>query len=184
MAMTDIEVVEEMGYFIGIDYDKCCGCKLCELSCSMLRSGKGISSPALSRIRVLRREPQGLDIPMVCLHCEDPPCMVCPADAMSQDQRGVVMIHDDKCIGCKQCLVACPFGAISFNPEKGKVFKCDLCNGNPLCVRICNVAHSTDKVLTYQKPEMFEKSIRTKAFEKIANSVMQSRVELASKVKG
>jgi len=172
-----------VGYFIGIDYDKCCGCKLCELTCSMMRSGNGTASPAKSRIRVLRREPLGIDIPMVCLHCEDPPCMVCPVNAMSRDQRGVVIINEEECVGCKQCLLACPFGAISFDSETRKVFKCDLCGGNPLCTKICITAHPADKVLVYEKPELVEKWKRTKAFEQIQDSVLQARAELASKAK-
>ena len=120
-----------------IDYQKCTGCRLCELVCAVKHDG--FSNPARSRIRVIKWEAEGLYVPMSCQQCEDAPCLnVCPVKAISRDEDlGLVMIDYDVCIGCRSCVVVCPFGAMSFNVIDRKVFKCDLCDGDPQCVRFC-----------------------------------------------
>jgi carbon-monoxide dehydrogenase iron sulfur subunit len=120
-----------------IDYQKCTGCRLCELVCAVKHDG--FSNPTRSRIRVIKWEAEGLYVPMTCQQCEDAPCMnVCPVKAISRDEDlGLVMIDYDVCIGCRSCVVVCPFGAMSFNVIDRKVFKCDLCDGDPQCVRFC-----------------------------------------------
>jgi len=120
-----------------IDYQKCTGCRLCELVCAVKHDG--FSNPARSRIRVIKWEAEGLYVPMSCQQCEDAPCLnVCPVKAISRDEDlGLVMVDYDMCIGCRSCVVVCPFGAMSFNVIDRKVFKCDLCDGDPQCVRFC-----------------------------------------------
>lgn len=122
-----------------IDYQKCTGCRLCELVCSVFHDG--ISNPARSRIRVMKWEAEGLYIPMSCQQCQDAPCkLVCPLKAISRDEElGRVSVDYDVCIGCRACIGACPFGAMSFNFKMKQVFKCDLCDGDPQCVRFCEV---------------------------------------------
>ena len=122
-----------------IDYHKCTGCRLCELVCSV--SHDGISNPARSRIRVIKWEAEGLYVPMSCQQCQDAPCkLVCPVKAISRDdEMGRVFVDYDVCIGCRSCIAACPFGAMSFNLKDKKVFKCDLCDGDPQCVRFCEM---------------------------------------------
>lgn len=88
----------------------------------------------------------GVDIPVLCQHCEDPPCMVCPVDAMSIDEKGIVVIDGEKCTGCGECVKACPYGAISIDKDKGIAFKCDLCGGDPACVKICQAAYPPGKI--------------------------------------
>ena len=122
-----------------IDYHKCTGCRLCELVCSV--SHDGISNPTRSRIRVIKWEAEGLYIPMSCQQCQDAPCMnVCPVKAISRDtELGRISVDYDACIGCRSCVGVCPFGAMSFNSIDKQVFKCDLCDGDPQCVRFCDV---------------------------------------------
>ena len=98
-----------------IDYQKCTGCRLCELVCAV--SHDGISNPARSRIRVIKWEAEGLYIPMSCQQCQEAPCMnVCPVKAISRDEEmGRVYVDYDVCIGCRSCVGVCPFGAMSFN---------------------------------------------------------------------
>ena len=120
-----------------IDYQKCTGCRLCELVCAVFHDG--ISNPARSRIKVMKWEAEGLYIPMSCQQCQDAPCLnVCPVKAISRDEElGRVFVDYDVCIGCRSCVAVCPFGAMNFNIKDKQVFKCDLCDGDPQCVRFC-----------------------------------------------
>ena len=122
-----------------IDYQKCTGCRTCELVCAVRHDG--FSNPARSRIRVMKWEAEGLYIPMSCQQCQDAPCMnICPVKAISRDEQlGRVTVDYDVCIGCRSCVGVCPFGAMSFNAIDKQVFKCDLCDGDPQCVRFCDV---------------------------------------------
>jgi carbon-monoxide dehydrogenase iron sulfur subunit len=122
-----------------INHEKCTGCRLCELVCSV--SHDGVSNPARSRINIIKWEAEGLYIPMSCQQCEDAPCMtICPVKAISRDQAlDYVKIDYDVCIGCRSCVAVCPFGAMGFNVIDKRVFKCDLCEGDPQCVRFCDV---------------------------------------------
>jgi Fe-S-cluster-containing hydrogenase component 2 len=122
---------------IVIDFEKCSGCRTCELICSITK--KGIGNPSLSYIKVLKWTSKGIDIPDVCLQCEDPMCVdVCPVNALEKNsESGIVEVKDDICVGCKLCLYVCPIGAISIDPISGVASKCDLCNGDPMCVKYC-----------------------------------------------
>ena len=124
---------------LNIDYEKCTGCRLCELVCSVKHDG--ISNPVRSRIRVIKWEAEGVYVPMSCQQCQDAPCMVgCPAGAISRnDVMERVEVDYDLCIGCRTCVSVCPFGAMNFNPIDRKVIKCDLCDGEPQCARFCEV---------------------------------------------
>ena len=120
-----------------IDYQKCTGCRLCELVCAVFHDG--ISNPARSRIKVMKWEADGLYIPMSSQQSQDAPGKnVCPVKAISRDEEpGRVFVDYDVCIGCRSCVGVCPFGAMSFNIKDKQVFKCDLCDGDPQCVRFC-----------------------------------------------
>ena len=121
-----------------IDYEKCTGCRLCELVCAVKHYG--ISNPARARIKVMKWEQEGVYVPMSCQQCQDAPCQnICPAKAISRDdEMSRVMVDYDKCIGCRLCVAVCPFGAMSFNVIDKQVLKCDLCDGEPQCVRFCD----------------------------------------------
>ena len=128
-----------MGKVLKINYEKCTGCRLCELVCAVKHDG--ISNPVRSRIKVVKWEAEGLYIPISCQQCQDAPCMnACPAKAISTNEtQGRVEIDYDVCIGCRTCVSVCRFGAMSFNNIDRKVIKCDLCDGDPQCVRFCEV---------------------------------------------
>ena len=65
---------------------------------------------------------------------------VCPVKAISQDEQlGRVSVDYNTCIGCRACVSVCPFGAMSFNSTDRRVLKCDVCDGDPQCVRFCDV---------------------------------------------
>ncbi len=122
-----------------INPEKCTGCRLCELVCAVKH--EGVSNPSRSRIKVMKWEMDGVYIPMACQQWQDAPCKaVCPAGALSRnDELNTIEVDQDKCIGCRSCVAVCPFGAMGFNSIDRKVFKCDLCGGEPQCVRFCEV---------------------------------------------
>jgi len=128
-----------MAKVLSIEYQKCTGCRTCELVCSVKHDG--VANPMRSRIKVMKWEAEGLYIPMSCQQCQDAPCLnVCPVKAISRDEEmGCVEVDYDVCIGCRSCVTVCPFGAMSYNVKDRRVFKCDLCDGDPQCVRFCDV---------------------------------------------
>ena len=116
--------------------DKCTGCRLCELACSLRNAGE--FNPARARIQAIGFE-ELFVLPVTCFQCEKPYCAdVCPTGAIGKDETtGIVRVSTDKCTGCKMCLLACPFGNIVFSHEEGVAVKCELCDGIPECVSIC-----------------------------------------------
>ena len=122
-----------------VDANKCNGCKMCEVVCSLEHIGS--CNPACSRIKILKNEERGVDLPVVCMHCTEPACVeVCPTGAMvSNKDLGGITVKEDTCLGCKLCLMVCPIGAITINPieSRGPILKCDLCGGDPQCVKFC-----------------------------------------------
>lgn len=121
---------------ITVHLDKCTGCRVCELACSLKHTGE--FNPARSRIQVM-----GFDevfcLPVMCYQCDRPYCMeVCPAGAITRDEdTGVVRVSQERCVGCKMCVVACPFGNIVVSSDEKKAAKCELCDGEPECVAFC-----------------------------------------------
>jgi carbon-monoxide dehydrogenase iron sulfur subunit len=119
-----------------IDYESCTGCHLCELACSIKH--EGIFNPYLSRISVLTKPEIQTSTPVYCLQCNDAPCArACPVNAITfNDKTGAWEIDYGRCIGCRECAYACPFGAIRLNVTAEPI-KCDLCGGDPECVKVC-----------------------------------------------
>ena len=145
--------------------ENCTGCRACELACSFFH--ESVFSPAKSRIRVVRIDEEGIDVPVGCEHCDSAVCMVvCPTKALSEDTKtGAVVLNSDACIGCKQCLVVCPFGAIHYDEQNKKFFKCDLCSGDPECVKWCETKAITysddlDPLLRIKRERRAEKTAR------------------------
>lgn len=126
----------------------CMGCGLCEVYCTvqhskskdLVKAFKKETPKPISRIRLLQEKP--VSFAVQCRHCSDAPCVsACLSGAMHVDEEtGLVMHEEEKCIGCLTCIMVCPFGAIRLNPNKHKVIaKCDLCQGSdtPACVENC-----------------------------------------------
>jgi len=122
-----------------IDIDKCTGCHVCELMCSFQHHGE--FNPRKGRIHTTVLLHDEIAIPVVCTQCEDAWCeRICPTGAISstvlpESGSRVVQVDKEKCVGCRMCVLACPFGNIEV--REGHADKCDLCGGDPLCVQFC-----------------------------------------------
>jgi Fe-S-cluster-containing hydrogenase component 2 len=123
-----------MKKLIVADLDKCTGCRICEMFCAFFK--EKVFNPNRSRIRIIKMEREGLDIPVFCQQCEDPVCRdVCPVGALSKGSDAVMHLDPERCIGCWACSISCPYGAISF--YEGEFKLCDLCEGDPKCAKWC-----------------------------------------------
>ena len=125
---------------IVLDPVKCDGCRVCEGACSLVNEGE--FNPEKSRIKVVRTIENEIvnAISVFCLQCEKAYCeAVCPPHAISRNKDGVLIIDEEKCVGCKLCEIACPVGAITVSPEKGVAIKCNQCaiTDAPQCVKYC-----------------------------------------------
>ncbi|MGQ9558686.1 MAG: 4Fe-4S dicluster domain-containing protein [Desulfurispora sp.] len=120
-----------------VDFRRCTGCRTCEMACSLHHEGK--CSPLLARNRVVKFEARGISVPTTCANCSRPYCMlVCPVRAISlHPVTGAVVVDEQKCLGCRACALACPLGQAGYHPEKQVAMKCNLCDGDPVCVQFC-----------------------------------------------
>lgn len=118
--------------------NNCMGCHTCEIACKQEHKlGVG---PRL--VRVIEQSPDF--IPIYCHHCENPPCKeVCPVNAISRNEQGIVLIDSKMCTGCKECIQACNFEAMQFDDDREIAVKYDLCikrlenKKQPSCMSVC-----------------------------------------------
>ena len=150
----------KLGSFVVADPSKCTGCRACEVACFTSHNANNnvgctvgtINIPVIPRLYLVKDDV--VCMPIQCRHCEDAPCLnTCPVKAISRIDNSVI-VDEVKCIGCKTCLLACPFGAIDLltqyedsKPveqraidESNKIaYKCDLCKDKDklACVNAC-----------------------------------------------
>ncbi|MEN6310207.1 MAG: 4Fe-4S dicluster domain-containing protein [Acidobacteriota bacterium] len=147
-----------MAKVIMIHADKCTGCRNCELACSFIQ--EGAFRPLLARVHAYSWEREGVSVPMMCQHCEDAPCItVCPTGAMHRNKAtDTVDWNSTTCIKCRMCTIACPFGNAVYDSQTNRIIKCNMCNGDPECVRFC-----PSEALTYAEGTVAVRS-RKKAY--------------------
>jgi len=130
---------KQMSYQMIIDIPKCTGCGICELACSLYHEKE--CNPEKARGRVIRYEEEGIvySLPIVCQQCEKAPCQeVCPTKAITRDPKtNALNVDGSRCIGCRMCSNACPFGCISVDKKLKRAVKCDYCGGAPKCAELC-----------------------------------------------
>lgn len=144
--------------------EKCNNCGDCETAC--IKSHTSLCSPGLSCIRILKdTDDDDFFFPVACRQCESPPCLqTCPKEAIYRDKElDLVLIDRQKCVGCGMCVSACPFGAMKLDKLKAKSYKCDLCGGDPECVKVCE-----PKAIEYKDVEMLKMPHMALAAEKLA----------------
>jgi Fe-S-cluster-containing dehydrogenase component len=132
--------LKAMGFVI--DVERCTECRRCMIACSLAKSG-GVRMQS-SRIGITPNWPELPKI-LVCRFedCAGHPCIeACPVAAI-RESAGVVLIDAETCIGCSACEVVCPYQAIKL--EDGKALKCDLCGGDPACIKECVTGAIRDK---------------------------------------
>src|SRR5262245_37381186 len=125
-----------------VDQSRCIGCNACVQACSECDTHKGHSMIQLDYVD-RARSPQ--TVPVVCMHCDSPTCAeVCPADAIKRTGDGVVQTaRKPRCIGCNNCVLACPFGVPKMNTAMNLMMKCDMCydrtsvGKKPMCASVC-----------------------------------------------
>jgi len=109
-----------------VDADKCVGCQSCMFACNRRFSEAGFSRSAI-HVKSAGGVEHGFVV-VVCRACQDPPCMkVCPTNALTHREGGGVNLDMKKCIGCQNCLEACPFGAITWDEITMKPVICVYC---------------------------------------------------------
>lgn len=176
--------------FLVVDMGKCMGCGTCMTTCSLTHHGT--ASLSLSRIQIQQNPftnwPE--DITMsICRQCQDAPCVkACPVDAMHVDaENGMVRrVDSDRCIGCMQCIAACPWipKRLQWDPVHRKAQKCDLCidtpylkdqggpGGTQACVKVCPVGAIAfiEKMPAQKSSASYEKNMRGAGWEKSGGS--------------
>jgi Fe-S-cluster-containing dehydrogenase component/formate-dependent nitrite reductase membrane component NrfD len=135
-----------MNYGFIIDNRKCIGCHACTVACKsehdvpvgvnrtwVKQTEKGVFPDTRRIFSVLR-----------CNHCEDAPCVtICPVEALYTREDGIVDFNNDRCIGCKSCMQACPYDALYIDPNTQTAAKCNYCSPRidvglePACVNVC-----------------------------------------------
>ncbi|HOK40939.1 MAG TPA: 4Fe-4S binding protein [bacterium] len=121
---------------IFINLDLCIGCGSHSIACKIHHKND---------INSLNAQKENLfEMPVNCRHCEEPLCLAaCPKEAIVKDENNFVIQNKMRCVGCKSCAIACPFGVITFETKNSVLTKCDLCierlkeGEEPACVGTC-----------------------------------------------
>jgi carbon-monoxide dehydrogenase iron sulfur subunit len=168
---------------VSIRLERCLGCKSCEIACAVAHSCAGelmalIRSGEKPKSRVIVEAYGQKAVPIHCNHCEEAVCvLVCPTGAVYRKSKAdPVLVDGARCIGCRMCVQACPFGVIAMNPEGKGVLKCDLCverlnqGKEPACVVSCPT-----KALVFGDEKKAGRAKRQRAAAQMAEAAEQKK---------
>jgi len=153
------------------DPDKCTGCNRCASVCAALKTGA--FAPTRAHIRINNYPHHGFSAPSLCFQCPSAAChKACPSDAISRNAVDALVVDAEKCTACGSCIAACPYGMIEL-AESGAAAKCDLCNGDPACVKECfpgalSFAEKTPELIRKKGAQMKQRSNEGRPAEKRA----------------
>jgi Fe-S-cluster-containing dehydrogenase component len=135
-------------YAMVMDQRRCIGCQSCTVACRTWNELPGdiIYNPVVTEgVQGIFPHVHQTYTPLICMHCDNPPCTICcPCIASQRDDDGIVWVDETKCMGCKVCVNSCPYGARDVNHEEGFVRKCNFCKDRvragdqPYCVQTCH----------------------------------------------
>ncbi len=158
-----------------VTIERCVGCHSCEFACAVAHSStkdmmSAIRAGEKPAYRIFVESYQGLSVPVPCNHCEEAACMLaCPTAAIyREEENGPVLFDVSRCIGCKMCVQACPFGVMTLSYDGKTALKCDLCIERlaqglvPACVEGCPT-----KAITFNTEEEATQVKRLKMAEKM-----------------
>ena len=148
---------------IEVIQDKCTGCRLCEMACSLHHEQE--CSTTKSRIKIVRDEEFGNHLVLACTQCAEAYCAEsCPMEALRRDEEtSAVLVDEELCNGCEACVAACPIDAITLDNDKNIISKCDLCGGDPECVKWCSreaIVVKEDDISSSERKSTMEKTSR------------------------
>lgn len=135
-------------YYLFHDDRKCISCRACQVQCKV-NKGLGVGPKTNQIIEVgpekVDGRPRAAYVFMSCFHCEKPWCLAaCPSGAIQKrSSDGIIFIDPELCVGCKSCVIACPWSAPQWDLKKGIAVKCDYCKDRvdagmkPACVTAC-----------------------------------------------
>ena len=119
-------------YELIIRHELCWGCRACEVACKQENGapeGVHLISVWQDGPRIIGGKLDVVFQVRVCRHCDDPPCVdACPEEAICKREDGMVILDDEKCLGCGLCQEACPYDAIAMDAVNGVARKCNLCH--------------------------------------------------------
>jgi len=175
-----VSVPADMELFL--DPSRCIGCQACYHACAECETHRGRS---MIHLEYVDRSESPQTVPVVCMHCEEPACAaVCPADAIKKTPDGVVQSAlEARCIGCSNCVLACPFGVPRYVPELDQMMKCDMCydrtsaGRKPMCATVC----PSGAIAWGRRDEILERRRERPArvFE-IGEQVVRTKVQMMS----
>jgi formate dehydrogenase iron-sulfur subunit len=165
-----------------IDITRCVGCHACEQTCKQIHNFPTDPEPQLSATAFTVVQERGdRYIRRMCMHCQDPACAsVCPVGALKKTAAGPVVYEGDRCIGCRYCMLACPFQvpAYEWNRVAPYVKKCDMCaervgrGEKPACVEACpaGAAEFGERAAMLEEARRRLQSTETKYVQRIYGS--------------